>query len=163
MTRERRAIDTTTASTSSFSLSFSLCLFLHRDRSVYFAVSFHAPISVVETRRTRDLSRRRAPFGELAEMHGDIKVAGRRRREGRDTFYVARNLQISRESRTDFASRVDIHGRLFPPPCYLFGSRGQVSYGYPRASRWSKGRKTRTRKARFAVYPPRKLARKVYV
>lgn len=120
MTRERRAIDTTTASI--FSLSLSRSDLRRRDET--------------DARSPADshLSRRRAAFGELAEMHGNTKAAGRRRKEGRDTFHVARNLRISRESRTDFASRLGIHGRLFPPPCYLFGSPGEVSYGCPRAS-----------------------------
>lgn len=141
MTRERRAIDTTTASISSLSLSLAL-------------------ISVVETRRTRDhppilifrdVVRRSVNWLKCTELRKPQDV-GEKKGAILSTWLetceflakVEQTLRVGSVSTVDFFLRLVIYS-VAP------GKFRTVA----REPRWSK--------ARFAVYSPRKLARKVYV
>lgn len=96
--------------------------------------------------------------------------------KARDTFFTVPILQISRESRLNFASWIRNRDQLFPSSYYLFGSPDQVLHGF-----WTVKVKVNSEeeeeKARFSILTPssppppapssavspRKLGRKVYV
>lgn len=161
MTRERRAIDTTTASTSSLSLSLALSVFFFTGIALYLSRLFLAPISVVETRRTRDrrpilifrdVVRRSVNWLKCTEISKSQDVGGEKGAILSTWLETCKFLaKVGQTSRVGSVSTVDFFLHL-------------VIYSAAAGNfRRSKGKKTRTGKARFAVYSPRKLARKVYV
>lgn len=74
--------------------------------------------------------------------------------KARDTFFTVPILQISRESRLNFASWIRNRDQLFPSSYYLFGSPDQVLHGFWTVKVKVNSEEEEEEKARFSILTP---------